>query len=115
MNKLDSVVFYTNDIPKIVDYYVNQIGLQLEYKQGEKYASLLFSNDVRLGIKKTSEEREIPGSQTFFLAVDDAKAEYEQAKSKSLEICKELVDLPWGFEFSVLDPDGNKIVYLQRK
>lgn len=115
MRNLDSTVLYATDIPKIVDYYTNKIGLKLEYQQGEKYASFTFDNGVRLGIKKASEEREIPGSQTFFIAVNDAKIEYENAKQKGLKVYKELTDEPWGIEFSVLDPDGNKIEFLQRK
>jgi predicted enzyme related to lactoylglutathione lyase len=113
--KLDSAVFYSNDIPQIVKYYTEEIGLELEYQQGEKYASFLLDDGVRLGIKKQSEEREVPGTQTIFLAVDDAEAEYEKAKEKKLDICKELVDQEWGIEFSVLDPDKNKVLFIQRK
>jgi predicted enzyme related to lactoylglutathione lyase len=111
MNILDSVIFYTNDIPAIVDYYTNQIGLKLEYKDSNKYASFLFDNNVRLGIKKAIETREVPGSQTFFLSVQDAKSEYKKAQTKSLNIYKQLTDEPWALEFSVLDPDGNKIEF----
>jgi len=113
--KLDSAVFYSNDIPEIVKYYIEQIGLMLEYQQGEKYASFPLDGGVRLGIKKTSEEREVPGAQTIFLAVDDAEAAYKKAQDKKLNICKELVDQPWGIEFSVLDHDNNKILFIQRK
>ena len=88
--------------------------MQLEYRQSDKYASFLFENDARLGIKKASEEREAPGSQTIFLATDDAKAEYARALAKNLKIYKELVVVDWGIEFSLLDPDGNKVEYLQR-
>ncbi len=112
---LDSVVFYTNDIPTIVDFYANKIGLELEYQQEEKYVSFKFGNDVRLGIKKAVEEREKPGAQTLFIGVVDAQKEYATAKDKGLNILKELTEQSWGTEFSILDPDGNKIEYLQRK
>jgi len=115
MPKLDAVIFYTHDVPAVVDYYTNKIGLKLEYTSGDKYASFLFDNGVKLGIKKATEEREVPGSQTFFLAVVDAKAEYELAKQKGLHILKELVEEEWALEFSVLDPDGNKVEYVQNK
>lgn len=115
MNILDSVVFYTNDIPVIVEYYSKQIGLKFETRSGDKYASFLFDNGVKLGIKKAVEERESPGSQTFFLAVSDAKAEYEKAQKKGLNIHKKLVEEDWALEFSVLDPDGNKIEFVQNK
>lgn len=113
--KLDSVVFYSKDIQAIIEFYTDKIGLQLEYRQGDKYASFLFDNNMRLGIKRASEDREIPGAQTFFFAVKDAKAEYEKATEKKLSIRKELTEVSWGIVFSILDPDGNKIEYLQRK
>lgn len=115
MNVLEAVVFYTNDIDKVVNFYTRQIGLELEYRSGDKYASFLFDNGVKLGIKKAVEKREIPGSQTFFLATEDAKSEYENAQKKGLNIYEELVEEPWALEFSVLDPDGNKIEYVQNK
>jgi len=115
MHILDTVVFYTNNIPAVVEFYTNKMGLKLDYRQGDTYASFLFDNNVRLGIKKASEEREIPGTQAFFFTSKDAKADYEDAKARGLEIYKELTDEPWAVEFSVLDPDGNKIEYLQRK
>jgi len=32
MNILDAVVFYTNDIDTVVDFYANKIGLKLDYQ-----------------------------------------------------------------------------------
>jgi predicted enzyme related to lactoylglutathione lyase len=115
MNTLDAVVFYTNDIDNAVDFYTNKIGLKLEYQSGDKYASFLFDNGVKLGIKKAKEEREIPGAQTMFLAAQDARSEYAKAKEKGLNILKELIEEDWAIEFSVLDPDGNKIEFVQSK
>lgn len=115
MITLNAIVFYTNDIDRAINFYTQQIGLELEYKSGSNYASLLFHNGIKLGIKKAVEEREVPGAQTFILAIDDAKSQYEAAKGKGLHIYKELLDEPWALEFSVLDPDGNKIEYAQNK
>lgn len=112
---LDSVVFYSNDIEVITEYYQNQIGLELGYRQGDKHVSFKFGNGVNLGIKKASEKREIPGSQTLFIVVDNADAEYKKANEKRLNIHKRLTTEAWGIEFSVLDPYGNKIEYLQRE
>lgn len=115
MNRLEAVVFYTHNIDIAIDFYTNQVGLQLEYKSEDKYASFLFDNGVKLGIKKAVEKREVPGSQTFFLAVKDAKAKYEDVQKKGINIYKELTEEPWALEFSVLDPDGNKVEYVQNK
>ena len=115
MNILDSVIFYTNDIQSVTEFYTEQIGLKLDERTGDKYVSFLFDNGVKLGIKKSVEKREIPGAQTFFMAIDDATAEYAKAKSKGLNFLKELVEEAWAFEFSILDPDGNKIEFVQNK
>lgn len=115
MNILDAVIFYTNDLGEAVKFYTEQIGLKLEYKSGDKYASFLFDNGVKLGIKRASEEREVPGAQTFFLATENAEAEYEKVQKKGLKIRKELVEEEWAIEFSIVDPDGNKIEYVQNK
>lgn len=115
MNVLDAVVFYTNNVDTIVDFYTNKIGLKLDYQSGDSYASFLFDNGVKLGVKKAKEEREIPGAQTMFLAVEDAKCEYARAQETDLNILKELIEEDSALEFSVLDPDGNKIMFVQNK
>lgn len=115
MNILDAVVFYTNDIETAVDFYTNKIGLKLDYQTEDKYASFLFDNGVKLGVKRAREQREVPGAQTMFLAVEDARAEYKKAKDKELNILKDLIEEDWAIEFSVLDPDGNKVEFVQNK
>lgn len=115
MNIFDAVVFYTNDVDVAVEFYTEKIGLKLEREGDDNYASLLFNNGVKLGIKKATKEREVPGSQTFFLAIEDAELDYRNAKEKGLNIYQELVEEPWALQFSVLDPDGNKIEFLQYK
>lgn len=113
--RLDSTVIYTNDIEESVKFYRDQIGLKLNYQQGDKFASFKFSNSVRLGIKKAIEEREKPGAQTFFIGVDNAREAYGKIKSKNPKFYKELTEESWGTEFAILDPDGNKIEFIERK
>jgi predicted enzyme related to lactoylglutathione lyase len=113
MNILDAVVFYTNDVDVAINFYTHQIGIELAYRNGNEYASLVFQNGIKLGIKKAVENREIPGAQTLIIAVKDAKGCYKDAQEKGLNIYKELVEEPWALEFSILDPDGNKIEYAQ--
>ena len=113
--KLDSTVLYSNDIEKVTDFYKNIVGLELDYRQGDNFVSFKFTNGVRLGIKKAVEKREKPGAQTFFIRVDDAKATYEEMKKKKVNFHKKLTEESWGIEFAILDPDKNKVEFLQRK
>lgn len=111
--KLDSVVFYSDDLEKVVDFYQNIIGLQLE-SQNEQYVSFKLENGVSLGIKKREDEREVPGHQTLIISTDNINILYKKFKKKNLEFYEELKDYFWGRHFSILDPDKNKVEFVQR-
>jgi len=112
--KLDSAVLYSNDIETITNFYQNVLGMELDYRQEDKYVSFKFDNGVRLGIKKAVEEREVVGSQTFFVDTDNIQEDYERLVEKGVEVYKELNEQSWGKEFSILDPDKNKVEFIQR-
>ncbi|OGM13184.1 hypothetical protein A3D84_05375 [Candidatus Woesebacteria bacterium RIFCSPHIGHO2_02_FULL_42_20] len=112
--KLDSAVLYSNDINKAIEFYRDIIGLKVEYVEQEKYASFLFDN-ARLGVKKKVEKREIPGAQTIFIATDSIEKDYKRMIKEDVNFIKHMQVRPWGNEFSVVDPDGNKVEFIQRK
>lgn len=111
---LDSVVFYTNSLPDSIDFYREVLDLELEYQDNE-YASFTFLNKVSLGIKKSTEKREIPGSQTIIIGVQDIQSLFSSFKQKKCQFYQEIVSHEWGKDFALLDPDGNKIEFLERK
>lgn len=112
---IDSAVFYSKDINRVVDFYQNVIGLELEYQQSDTYVSFLFANNVRLGIKRAIEEREVSGAQTVFIAVDDIETLYARLQKENAEIIKELQHTEsFGLNFSILDPDKNKVQFVKR-
>jgi len=114
--KLDSAVFYSNDIEKVVSFYRDILGFVIEYQQGDEYVSFIFPNDARLGIKRKVEEREMPGAQTVFISLEDGiESLYEGLKQKNVPIHKELVVQDWGKNFSILDPDGNKVQFVEKQ
>jgi len=114
--KLDSAVFYSNDIGKVVSFYKDILGFAVEYQQGDKYVSFIFPNDARLGIKRKVEEREIPGAQTAFISLESGiESLYESLKQKDIPIYKELIVQDWGKNFSILDPDGNKVQLVEKQ
>ena len=41
--------------------------------------------------------------------------DFEKVKKAGVEIRKEITEESWGKQFSILDPDKNKIVYIFRK
>lgn len=111
---LDSAVFYSDDIEKVIPLYRDILKFTIDYHQEGRFVSFIFSNGARLGIKTRREEREIPGHQTAFISVDDIEGEYNRLKKEDVMFAKELVINPWGTEFSVLDADKNKILYIKR-
>ncbi len=111
---LDSAVFYSHDIEKVTPFYQDVLGLKLEYKTAN-FVSFIFENGARLGIKNQSDEREVPGHQTVFIAVDDIESWFNKCKANhAIEMYKTLETKPWGREFSILDPDQNKMLFISR-
>jgi len=113
--QLESICFYSKDIKKAVEFYRDVIGLEVGFIQEGKFASFKFENGVNLAIKKAVEKREIPGAQTLFIKSKDISEDNKKMKLKHAVFYKELTEENWGSQFSILDPDQNKILFMQRK
>ena len=112
---LDTAIFYTNNISKVTKFYQNVLGFNLEYQDGDRYVSFIFPNGTKLGIKKKDKERELPGAQTAIVSMESGIEDwYGSLIQKNLPICKELTTQEWGKNFSVLDPDKNKVEFVER-
>lgn len=109
---LDSAVLYSNNIEQVIPFYRDILGFTFDY-QTERFVSFLFPNGGRLGIKNKTEEREIPGHQTVFISVEKIEEKWQELKEK-VPVYKELETKPWGKEFSILDPDHNKVLFVER-
>lgn len=110
---LDSAIFYSHDIKKVIPLYRDILNFQIDYQREDKFVSFIFPNGGRLGIKKQREEREVPGYQTVFVSVENIEEFYDSLRSK-MEMYKELTEQPWGKEFSILDADKNKVLFIER-
>ena len=108
---LHSAVFYTKDIDTIEEFYKDKLGFKVEYRSDDRFISLLIGDNGRLGIKKQVEEREVPGHQTVFIEVEDVERYYNEVKDRGLNILKKLTKEKWATEFTILDPDGNKVLF----
>lgn len=49
--KLDSAVFYSNDLNEVIPFYWDVLGFEVEYIQEGKFVSFIFPNGAKLGIK----------------------------------------------------------------
>jgi len=112
--KLDSAIFYTKNLDKIIPFYKEKVGLEVDYIQEDKFVSFKFKNG-KLGIKQAKEEREIPGHQTVFIEVENIEKTYNQFKVKGINFRKKLTKENWATNFSFLDPDGNKLQFISKQ
>jgi len=111
---LDSAILYSQNVSQVTSFYKDILGFPVEYEQPGKYISFLFKGGGRLGIKTTSEDREKPGYQTVFISTEKIEELANHLQEKGIKFRTELADKPWGKEFSILDPDGNKVLFIQR-
>ena len=112
--KLHSAIFYTKDLDRIIEFYKDKIGLEVDYIQEGKFVSFKLEKGS-LGIKQAKEAREIPGHQTAFIEVEDIEKTYKQFKEKGVNFRKELTKEDWATNFSFLDPDGNKLQFVSKQ
>jgi predicted enzyme related to lactoylglutathione lyase len=110
---LHSAILYSHNIEVVIPFYRDTLGFQLEY-QTERFVSFIFPNGAKLGIKNQTEEREKPGYQTVFIAIVNIQNWYESVKNKGIKLYKDIDKKPWGTEFSILDPDGNKVLFVEK-
>jgi len=111
--KLDSAIFYTNNLDKAISFYKDVVGLEVDYIQEGKFASFNLKNG-KLGIKQSKEDREVPGHQSVFIEVENIEEAYNQFKQKDIEFSKELTNENWATNFSFLDSDGNKLQFISK-
>jgi predicted enzyme related to lactoylglutathione lyase len=111
---LDSAILYTNDILSIRKFYEETVGLKCEYQDGEVFVSFIFPNGGKLGINKSVlGKREKPGGQTVFIRVKDAAKYYDKFKKAGFVFYEPYHEFDWGTYFAILDPDGNKVGFMQ--
>ena len=110
---LDSANFYSKDIQAVIPFYRDILGMKIEYAT-ERFVSFIFPNGAKLGIKNQIREREVPGFQTVFLSVEGIANLYAKHKEMKLEFYSGLTEFDWGTEYSIIDPDGNKVLFVQK-
>lgn len=112
--KLDSAVFFTNNIQKAVEFYRDVMEFDVDYIN-PNFASFIFSNSAKLGIKVPTKDREVPGHQTIFISTEEMEKEIRKIKDK-VDLYEKASELKgWGKYFSVLDPDGNKVLFIEHE
>ncbi|WP_157269876.1 VOC family protein [Azohydromonas aeria] len=107
--KLAYSILYSRDADAAARFYVGLLGLRV-LDASPEFVSLALPNCI-LGIKRSAEPREIPGSQTIILAVDDIEGVYARLMGQAT-VTTPLNAADWGRNFAIADPDGNKVEFV---
>ena len=79
------------------------------------FVSFIFPSGKKLGIRLEKGDRERSGHQTVFLSVNNIEKEFEKIKqSGGFNIYRKLENHSWGKAFAIMDPDNNKIEFIER-
>lgn len=111
---LDGAVFYSKDIDKITDFYTSKLDFKVFDRQGNHFVSFSFPNGGKLGIRAEKGERETAGHQTAFISVCNIEKKFKECQELGLNIIKPITIHDWGTAFEILDPDNNKIEFIER-
>ena len=103
------------DIEHSIEFYTKKLGFSLDFRYEDFYAGIvkdghsihLKSGNPPGNDGKNKEDLEI----TF--SVDSIERLYKEVLSKSIEIVQPLRDMPYGRDFYIADPDGNRISFLE--
>lgn len=115
---------YVDDLDRTVEFY-QKLGLEANRQvEGRVY---IYINWYRIDFVKASTDNhqqfrneadsETKGAGVFFyFSVDDVDGAFAEVKSKGLKPATEPSNTDWGtYEFTLLDPDGYKLVFFARK
>lgn len=112
--KFKSAVFYSNDLERSANYYQHVLGLTKTRSQKDLFIAFVFENGIELILKKTVDDRDKPGHQSIIIEIDGIVALYQKFRNEpDTRFNEDLQKYDWGTHFSILDPDSNKIEFLQ--
>jgi len=118
--KLDfhGVRYQTGDVARSRDFYVRQLGFQLEHEQLPDFAAVsLGSLNILLSGSGASGSRPMPNGQTqvpggwnrVVLRVEDLASCIEELRQAGVQFRNEMESGPGGKQIQVEDPDGNPV------
>ena len=134
IRKLAHLNFVTNDLEKIIDFYVNKLGMEVRtdatFGEGQRWLTVgpKGQPDLELTLmpatagphlpaEKVAAVRELIGSNTFGIGVletDDIHRDYEDLRAKGVEFVSAPQEQFYGIESLFRDDSGNWFSMTQR-
>lgn len=111
-NPFVHVELMTTDVAKAKAFYTGLFDWKLEDIPGMDYTLINVGEGTGGGMMKTMPD--LPSVWTAYVAVDDANAATEKARSLGATICREVTEIPGVGWFSVItDPTGATLALWQ--
>jgi predicted enzyme related to lactoylglutathione lyase len=116
MPRFVAVSLYAPDLAKVVPFYTEQLGFQVEEQHGDEQVQLAHEGlSVVLCKGPKAPEAAYPSGAVLGLAVDDVAKKLAQLKPHTKLIHDKPQPFPVGLFAAVRDPAGNVIELLQFK
>jgi catechol 2,3-dioxygenase-like lactoylglutathione lyase family enzyme len=103
------------DIGQSIEFYTKKLGFSLEFKYEDFYAGIL-KDGHSIHLKSggpTDPDAKNKDDLDITFSVDNIERLYEEFLNRSIEIVQPLRDMPYGREFYIADPDGNRLAFLE--
>lgn len=124
INSISSVTYYVTDIEKTAKFY-EALGFRIGKQEADSlivyvnWFGITFRTADAAGVDefKSEFETSAKGAGSFLnMKVANADKAYSEAVAAGVQPTSEPVDKPWGSrEFAVIDPDGYKLVFFEKK
>lgn len=103
------------NLHRAVKFYTGVIGFKVEFLYEDFYVALMkddYSIHLKLGKTAKNDSEKIQEDLDLIFSVKRIDEVYEKLSSTSTTIIQPLRDMPYGKEFYIADPDGNRIGFI---
>jgi catechol 2,3-dioxygenase-like lactoylglutathione lyase family enzyme len=103
------------DIEHSIEFYTKKLGFSLDFRYEDFYAGIVkdgHSIHLKSGAPPRNGGKDNEDLDITF-SVDDIERLYEEVLRASIDVVQPLRDMPYGREFYIADPDGNRIAFLK--
>jgi predicted lactoylglutathione lyase len=117
------IVCYVKDIAKTVEFY-EELGFEFKHKDSTRATAYINwwwidfhqtnATDAPRSHVSTKANNEHIGA-LFYFSVENVQRAYDQLTSTGINPSSEPIDLRGNKEFTIVDPDGYRLVFFKRK
>jgi len=112
--------FLVNDIDRSIEFYIKNLGFQLNFRYEDFYAGIVnggCSIHLKLASPAVGESAYRKNNEHLDItfSVEGIEDLFNEIKNKKVAVIQPLRDMPYGREFYITDPDGYIIAFVEEK